>query len=97
MITDRFGSISEIPHICTYCDLRHEMCGFPVPYNNNPCRHFVLGGCFTCKLGGYDGAKDENIAEGKPCVYAMVYDYERCRNYKKDKALWKEYKQTKKS
>ena len=88
-----FKSIAEIPHICTYCDLRHKMCDYnEEDYLDKSCPHFILGGCFTCQHGGLDGANDYKIVEDNTCVSVMIFDYEKCRNYKKDKKLWKEWK-----
>lgn len=64
---------------CRYCDLRHFMCGYPSPYDENgwkECPHFVLGKCFNCAV--FIGNNGEPV-EG---ICSDVYDFGGCENYK---------------
>ena len=79
-----FGNISEIPHNCSYCELRHKMCSYDLPELNEECEHFELGGCFTCKYGGCNGPIEENAVPGGICQSVLAFDFEKCKNYIQD-------------
>lgn len=64
---------------CHYCDLRHSMCDYPPPWDDNgrkECPHFILGKCFNCAV--FKGNNGEPISG----VCDDTYDYGGCINYK---------------
>jgi hypothetical protein len=60
------------------------MCSYEIPKENEPCKHFELGGCFTCKHGGCNGAIEKNIVPNGTCESVLAFDYEKCKNYVQD-------------
>ena len=65
-------TIDNIPHVCTNCRERHNMCKYD--YTSNNCEHFVIGKCYICSI--------RNDEEANMLCFAEDMSGHGCPNFK---------------
>ena len=93
---ERYGSfenaLQTMKKNCTYCNYRHSCFKDIYPGLYKECPDFEIGGCLTCK----NRYREDQICAGGICQSVLAFDFEKCKNYKKDRERWKTWKKYRK-